>query len=113
MCTLCALSPFGPADAWTRRADCTTHQQPQPPNTRHQPRQVGASVGLMGHFAGLFEYMGYGLYYIDAVDAAIALLAVLFTGATLEILVRKCCVYVFFDGSSFCVWTCGYAYAWE
>ncbi len=48
----------------------------------------------MGHFAGLFQYMGYGLYYIDAVNSAIALLALLFTGATLEILVRKFCVCV-------------------
>lgn len=42
---------------------------PTPALTRNPPQtqpttQVGATVGLMGHFAGLFSYMGYGLYYI-------------------------------------------------
>lgn len=52
---------------------------------------VGMSISLLQNFERLFEYMTYFLYYIDAVNAAIVLLSLLFTGATLEILVGKFC----------------------
>lgn len=52
---------------------------------------VGTSISLLDNFQRIFAYMTYFLYYIDTVNAAILLLSILFTGATLEILVGKFC----------------------
>eukprot|EP00624_Nannochloropsis_granulata_P005875 evm.model.NODE_41868_length_6814_cov_36.834164.1 len=52
---------------------------------------VGMNISILQNLEGLFMYMTYFLYYIYAVNAAIALLSLLFTGATLEILVGKFC----------------------